>query len=432
MSTPKHIAASCLLAAMGCITAMGASAQEVELYDQAQFRGTRLKISADAPDVAAYGLGGRIGSVVVRSGQWEFCTAAQFGGACITVGPGRYGTLPPALAGNLMSARRADVAAASATGVAAGAVTASPADHRRWRGRGQEGAESVVLYDSPDGGGRALTVNGAMDSLEAQGFNDAAQSIWIRRGEWQLCEHNAYQGACLTLGPGRHNLNGNTGRRLSSIRPLQAGTTYAPVAGAAATAAAAAVATPAAGGIPYVRSVSTGVVDAVVLYEHANFQGRQLAVSGPLPNLGEQGFNDTVSSVVVQRGRWQLCEHNDFAGQCITLGQGRHALETTFNDKTSSIRPLYGTSDQPLSARGGIVLHDRADMGGRQAVVGDTITNLKTVGMNDATQAVEVLSGAWELCTDSNFRGQCVVLPPGRYQLDGPLRGSISSIRPRQ
>ena len=67
--------------------------------------------SADgAFSVAAYGIGSRIGSVVVRSGQWEFCTAVQYGGACITVGPGRYGEMPPALRGQVASVRRADAA----------------------------------------------------------------------------------------------------------------------------------------------------------------------------------------------------------------------------------------------------------------------------------------------------------------------------------
>lgn len=81
-------------ALLGLSLSTTALAQDVELYDQPDFRGVRLTLSAATPDLGAYGVGGRVASVVVKRGQWEFCTQPQFGGACISVGPGRYGQLP--------------------------------------------------------------------------------------------------------------------------------------------------------------------------------------------------------------------------------------------------------------------------------------------------------------------------------------------------
>ena len=92
-------------ALLGLSLSTTALAQDVELYDQPDFRGVRLTLSAATPDLGAYGVGGRVASVVVKRGQWECCTQPQFGGACISVGPGRYGQLPPALRGNLNSLR---------------------------------------------------------------------------------------------------------------------------------------------------------------------------------------------------------------------------------------------------------------------------------------------------------------------------------------
>ncbi|WP_158219657.1 beta/gamma crystallin-related protein [Ideonella sp. A 288] len=298
--TPHRLARAALLAVAGTCAALPALAQEVELFERARFKGVKLKLTADTPDVAAYGLGNRIASIVVKSGDWEFCTAPRYGGACITVGPGRYADLPPALHGNLASIRRADGGAGAPPPAPATAGTAAP-----------------------------------------------------------------------------------------------------------------------------------GVSDAVVLYEHIDFKGRSFGLSSSIARLDEKGFNDTASSVLVQRGRWQLCEHADFSGQCIVLGPGRHTLGGNANDLLSSIRPVFGRDNRPLPASGGLVLHEQADYSGRSMLLTEPTANLKSMGMNDKASSVEVLAGQWEVCTDADYRGRCVLLNPGHYQLDGALDKRLSSMRPR-
>ncbi len=42
-----------------------------------------------------------------------------------------------------------------------------------------------------------------------------------------------------------------------------------------------------------------------------------------------------------------------------------------------------------------------------------------------------VVNDRWEVCTEANYRGECVILAPGRYPtLNAPIRGRIGSIRP--
>jgi hypothetical protein len=42
-----------------------------------------------------------------------------------------------------------------------------------------------------------------------------------------------------------------------------------------------------------------------------------------------------------------------------------------------------------------------------------------------------VVNDRWEVCTEANYRGDCVIVGPGRYPtLNAPIRGRIGSIRP--
>ena len=78
----------------------------------------------------------------------------------------------------------------------------------------------------------------------------------------------------------------------------------------------------------------------VELYEHDDFQGRRLEVRSDLANLADHTFNDFVSSIIVNRGRWEICTDAFFRGSCITYGPGRYANVGQYNDQFSSIRRL--------------------------------------------------------------------------------------------
>jgi uncharacterized protein YcfJ len=62
-----------------------------------------------------------------------------------------------------------------------------------------------------------------------------------------------------------------------------------------------------------------------------------------------------------------------------------------------------------------IVFYERQGFEGRSFTTEKPIGNLEQYGFNDRASSVVVLRDRWEACTDTRFRGRCIVLRPGRY-----------------
>jgi hypothetical protein len=87
--------------------------------------------------------------------------------------------------------------------------------------------------------------------------------------------------------------------------------------------------------------VSGGGGGEIVLYEHDRFRGQSLTLNADHNNFDHIGFNDTVSSLIVRQGVWQLCEHSDYRGVCREYGPGSYrAVGSDLNDLFSSARLL--------------------------------------------------------------------------------------------
>ncbi len=82
----------------------------------------------------------------------------------------------------------------------------------------------------------------------------------------------------------------------------------------------------------------------LTLYEGENFHGRSFTANGLVDNLDGTGFNDRASSVIVDHGRWQLCEHTHFEGRCIVLERGQYPslAYAGLNNQISSMRRVGG------------------------------------------------------------------------------------------
>lgn len=390
---------SCALALSGA--AAGAAAQDVELYDRADFGGLRLTLDAAEADLARYGLGARVSSVVVTRGQWEFCTQPQFRGACVRVGPGRYGRLPAALNDNLASLR--------------------PVGGRPPR-PDPGGAGAIVLY-AGEFSGAELRLSDSVNDLRSRAFNDSAVSIEVLSGLWELCSDGGFGGQCQRFERGHHILPPALRDRLSSLRLLGAADRpdrpgrpdrpHGPFG-------------PDGPGRPW-----SGATPAIVFHEHIGFNGRQLPLYGPAPDFRDYGFNDRASSAEVFRGRWQLCRHVGFEGDCATFGPGRYELGGALQDSVSSARPLFGPQDRQLGGDGGVTLHAAPDLRGPALFVDGTVRNLRDLDFNDRAVAIEVHAGRWELCSQSDHRGRCLSYGPGWHRLPEGLAGELSSLRPR-
>jgi hypothetical protein len=176
----------------------------------------------------------------------------------------------------------------------------------------------------------------------------------------------------------------------------------------------------------------------VTLYEHADFQGPALTLERAENDLRRERFNDRASSIVVQGGNWQICDEGDFRGHCVVLGPGQYHQLTDMhmNDRISSLRPVRG-GEQPIYGRPGwndnprgdnrrwddrrwpergqLILYEHDNFQGRSVRVNRDAVTLDFAGFNDRASSIVVNAGRWQVCSDAEFRGNCMVLRPGEY-----------------
>ena len=89
---------------------------------------------------------------------------------------------------------------------------------------------------------------------------------------------------------------------------------------------------------------SVELVPKIILYEHAQFKGKELALESSISDLRSSNFNDKASSVKVQSGTWKLWEHINFTGRCYEVGPGDYDFGIISaqigNDVISSVEKL--------------------------------------------------------------------------------------------
>lgn len=79
-----------------------------------------------------------------------------------------------------------------------------------------------------------------------------------------------------------------------------------------------------------------------------------------------------------------------------------------------------------------LVLYENDDFDGRSFRAYVAEPNLNRMAFNDLASSIVVRSGSWELCSDADFRGQCITLSPGSYPSlrSMGLNDRVSSVRP--
>jgi len=80
----------------------------------------------------------------------------------------------------------------------------------------------------------------------------------------------------------------------------------------------------------------------ITFYEGEGFRGRTFQADKQVWNFERYGFNDRASSVVVDRGRWEVCENARFEGRCVVLRRGSYdsLAAMGMNNRISSVRPV--------------------------------------------------------------------------------------------
>jgi hypothetical protein len=82
------------------------AAARVDFFDGYQFDGRMYSINGTVTNFSDVGFNDRAASLRVEGGYWIFCSDANFGGECLTFGPGDYPTLPWGLNYKISSGRR--------------------------------------------------------------------------------------------------------------------------------------------------------------------------------------------------------------------------------------------------------------------------------------------------------------------------------------
>ena len=172
-----------LLAAAAVLATLthAAFAGDLTLFSDSNFRGQRVTIDRDAPNLSDFDFNDRASSVVVGSGRWLLCEHANFGGRCAEFGPGEYRELP-GFNDAISSARQID---RGGRGRWRDHDRDDDRDHDRggWRG-GDRGGPDVLMFAGPRFEGQPMELSQDMRSLSDVGFNDRATSIIIREGRW--------------------------------------------------------------------------------------------------------------------------------------------------------------------------------------------------------------------------------------------------------
>lgn len=80
----------------------------------------------------------------------------------------------------------------------------------------------------------------------------------------------------------------------------------------------------------------------ITLYQNDGWRGNAITINKANDNLRNAGFNDRASSVVVQGGRWEVCDDAGFRGECRVLRPGNYESLSGMglNDRISSVRSV--------------------------------------------------------------------------------------------
>jgi hypothetical protein len=190
-------------------------------------------------------------------------------------------------------------------------------------------AQSITFYEGEGFRGRNFSQEGPIRNFERVGFNDRATSVVVRRGAWELCSDAGFGGNCVTLRPGNYPNLGAMGlsNRISSARPVGGGGYNPPPP------------PPPRPVYPPPAPPPSGGNSAVTLFDGFGLSGDRFRVDGPIDNLDRTQWNDRARSMIVRRGRWQLCSDAYFRNNCAVFGPGRYDNLGGLAGNASSIRP---------------------------------------------------------------------------------------------
>lgn len=207
-------------------------------------------------------------------------------------------------------------------------------------------AGEITLYARDNFRGEEVTIRDGSRNLRDAGFNDRASSMVVHSGVWEICADKDFGGYCAVFERGEYPSLPRFNNSISSARQVERGRGQ--------------------GHGQFRDRDRDGVDDRVEreqrreewrdgrrderdgyggarpdpieLFEHDRFEGRRVSFQGDARSMRGVDFNDRASSLMIYQGQWQLCEHDNFGGQCNVYGPGRYDNLGNMNDRVSSLR----------------------------------------------------------------------------------------------
>jgi uncharacterized protein YcfJ len=131
---------------------------------------------------------------------------------------------------------------------------------------------------------------------------------------------------------------------------------------------------------------SAGASAQITFYEGEGFRGRAFTTDRPVRDMERQGFNDRAASVVVDRGRWEVCENAPFDERTRVeaepplqgMDRPNYAYrqrpdERTFEAPVRSVRAVVGTPEQRCWMERQEVQQERRELNPAGGVIGGII-----------------------------------------------------------
>ena len=187
----------------------------------------------------------------------------------------------------------------------------------------------------------------------------------------------------------------------------------------------------------------------MTVFKQPNFAGESVTIRDGATDLARPGFQDQISSIVVNSGRWEVCTQPNFQGDCMTLVPGRYAsLDQRLNHRIESVREVSRYADNKRYEdrsvyRGGdryaenrysdnryadnrygdnrhsrgpaVELFDGPDFSGRTVRIHGDTPSLYKRGFDDQASSMVIREGVWQVCTNEGYDGMCHTFQPGEY-----------------
>lgn len=178
-------------------------------YEKEEFGGRSFSTRASLANLESSGFNNRASSLDIAGASWKVCEAAEYGGRCVVLPPGRYPSLSQMGMNNRISSVQELQAVAPVPTPPPPVAVAVPA--------------SVTFFEREQFGGRSFTTQERVGNFERFGFNDRASSAEVVGTSWQVCDDVQYGGRCVVLPPGRYPSLSTMGldNSISSVQDLR-------------------------------------------------------------------------------------------------------------------------------------------------------------------------------------------------------------------